>query len=81
MPTVSENSQYLPEQDGAKNVFANTDDEAAQNLKRLGYQQELTRSRGLFHILFMLLAIIAVPFGLAAPIATSLVGGGPAVML
>ncbi|KAF8970649.1 amino acid transporter [Flammula alnicola] len=67
-PGLAEESRYV-------------DNDAAQNLKKLGYQQELTRSRGLFHILFMLLAIIAVPFGLAAPIATSLVGGGPAVML
>ncbi|KAF9562854.1 amino acid transporter [Agrocybe pediades] len=54
---------------------------AAQGLEKMGYQQELTRSRGLFHILFMLLAIIAVPFGLTAPIATSLVAGGPATIL
>ncbi|KAF9472632.1 amino acid transporter [Pholiota conissans] len=61
--------------------FGSVDKAAAQDLKKLGYQQELTRSRGLLHILFMLLAIIAVPFGLGAPIATSLVGGGPAVMI
>ncbi|KAG9308658.1 amino acid transporter [Chiua virens] len=35
----------------------------------------MTRTRGLFHILFMTLAIMAVPYGLAAPIATSLVAG------
>ncbi|KAF8154304.1 amino acid transporter [Crassisporium funariophilum] len=57
------------------------DDMAAQGLQKMGYQQELTRSRGLFHILFMTLAIMAVPFGLAAPIATSLIGGGPATMI
>ncbi|TFK36093.1 amino acid transporter [Crucibulum laeve] len=55
--------------------------DAAQGLEKLGYQQELTRRRGLFHILFMTLAIMAVPFGLAAPIATSLIGGGPATMV
>ncbi|KAF5376692.1 hypothetical protein D9615_007869 [Tricholomella constricta] len=43
-------------------------------LENLGYKQELSRSRGLFHILFMTLAIMAVPYGLSAPIATSLIG-------
>ncbi|KAF8994919.1 amino acid transporter [Cyathus striatus] len=75
------------------------DDElAAQGLEKLGYKQELTRRRGLAHILFMTLAIMAVrasfllldislynfpmaAFGLAAPIATSLIGGGPATMI
>ncbi|KAL9708748.1 hypothetical protein Ac2012v2_008128 [Leucoagaricus gongylophorus] len=56
-------------------------DEAAQDLKKLGYTQEMTRNRGLFHTLFMLMAIMAVPFGLATPIATSLTAGGPAVMV
>ncbi|KAI5825409.1 amino acid transporter [Schizophyllum commune Tattone D] len=50
------------------------------DLKKLGYEQELARSRGLPHILFMTLAIMAVPYGLAAPLATSLVAGGPASM-
>ncbi|KAI5888051.1 amino acid transporter [Schizophyllum commune H4-8] len=45
---------------------------AIHDLKELGYEQELVRSRGLPHILFTC--------GLAAPIATSLVGGGPASM-
>ncbi|KAL1682103.1 amino acid/polyamine transporter I [Schizophyllum commune] len=53
---------------------------AIHDLKELGYEQELVRSRGLPHILFMTLTILAVPCGLAAPIATSLVGGGPASM-
>ncbi|PPR02582.1 hypothetical protein CVT24_002154 [Panaeolus cyanescens] len=57
----------------------NQDDQSAiEGLKKLGYKQELKRSRGLFHILF---TIIAVPFGLSAPLATSLVGGGPATIL
>ncbi|KAG1744626.1 amino acid transporter [Suillus paluster] len=42
-------------------------------LENLGYKQEMTRSRGLVHILFT--------YGLSAPIATSLVGGGPVVMI
>lgn len=54
---------------------------ARDDLQKLGYTQEMSRSRGLPHILFMTLAIMAVPYGLAAPIATSLVGGGPAVMI
>ncbi|KAG1804585.1 amino acid transporter [Suillus variegatus] len=58
---------------------------ARVGLEKLGYKQEMTRSRGLVHILFsdstIQLAIMAVPYGLAAPIATSLVGGGPAVMI
>ncbi|KAL9708736.1 hypothetical protein Ac2012v2_008118 [Leucoagaricus gongylophorus] len=56
-------------------------DEAAQDLQKLGYTQEMTRNRGLFHILFMLLAIMAVPFALVTPIATSLSAGGPVVMV
>ncbi|KAF8130122.1 amino acid transporter [Boletus edulis] len=82
-----------------KDVF-DLDFAARQGLEKLGYTQELTRTRGLFHVLFMTLgssdacsrirkgtdmqvtlAIMAVPYGLAAPIATSLAGGGPAVML
>ncbi|KAF8575569.1 amino acid transporter [Ramaria rubella] len=54
---------------------------AEEGLKALGYDQELLRNRGLFHILFMSLAILAVPFGLSAPFATSLVGGGPATIV
>ncbi|KAG2145448.1 amino acid transporter [Suillus bovinus] len=46
---------------------------ARVGLEKLGYKQEMTRSRGLIHILFT--------YGLAAPIATSLIGGGPAVMI
>ncbi|KAJ7108061.1 amino acid transporter [Mycena crocata] len=56
-------------------------DYAAADLQKLGYKQEMTRSRGLSHILFMTLAIMAVPYGLAAPIATSLVAGGPATII
>ena len=44
-PTVSENSHYLAGQGGDGKVFGDDDDEAAQNLKKLGYQQELTRVR------------------------------------
>ncbi|KAI6099975.1 hypothetical protein EV401DRAFT_2081217 [Pisolithus croceorrhizus] len=70
---------------------------AREDLQKLGYAQEMSRSRGLLHILFMTLAIMAVrgspllsnetlpncstAYGLAAPIATSLVGGGPVVMV
>ncbi|KAF8651062.1 hypothetical protein AX16_004925 [Volvariella volvacea WC 439] len=62
--------------------LANTQDELAiQDLQDLGYKQELSRSRGLFHILFMTLTIMAVPFGVSAPIATSLIGGGPATII
>ncbi|KAG2039413.1 amino acid transporter [Suillus americanus] len=46
---------------------------ARVGLEKLGYKQEMTRSRGLVHILFT--------YGLAAPIATSLIGGGPAVII
>ncbi|KAG2068359.1 amino acid transporter [Suillus decipiens] len=46
---------------------------ARAGLEKLGYKQEMTRSRGLVQILFT--------FGLVAPIATSLVGGGPAVII
>ncbi|KIY52496.1 amino acid transporter [Fistulina hepatica ATCC 64428] len=49
------------------------DSSAVEDLKKLGYEQELTRARGLSHILFT--------YGLAAPIATSLVSGGPATMI
>ncbi|TFK36090.1 amino acid transporter [Crucibulum laeve] len=54
---------------------------AAQKLEQLGYQQELKRSRGLIHTLFMNSRSISIAFGLTAPIATSLVGGGPATMI
>ncbi|KAG1733499.1 amino acid permease-domain-containing protein [Suillus lakei] len=46
---------------------------ARAGLEKLGYKQEMTRSRGLVHIVFT--------FGLTSTIATSLVGGGPAVMI
>ncbi|KAI0034837.1 amino acid/polyamine transporter I [Vararia minispora EC-137] len=51
----------------------NEDLRASEGLEKLGYKQELSRSRGLMHILFT--------YGLAAPIATSLIGGGPATMI
>ncbi|KAJ7582515.1 amino acid transporter [Mycena floridula] len=52
-------------------MTANIVDEiAGQDLRKLGYKPEMSRSRGLFHILFT--------FGLAAPFATGLIGGGPA---
>ncbi|KAJ7769666.1 amino acid transporter [Mycena maculata] len=58
------------------------DSYAAADLQKLGYKQEMTRSRGLFHILFSTSAVIfASPYGLAAPIATSLVAGGPATII
>ncbi|KAL1741289.1 amino acid/polyamine transporter I [Schizophyllum fasciatum] len=65
---------------------------AVHDLKELGYEPELIRSRGLPHILFSAssrLRLVAlttltpyavVACGLAAPIATSLIGGGPATM-
>lgn len=54
---------------------------ANEDLQMMGYKQEMSRSRGLSHILFMTLAILAVPYGLAAPIATSLIGGGAATII
>ncbi|KAJ6492784.1 amino acid transporter [Mycena vitilis] len=54
---------------------------AGADLQKLGYKEEMTRSRGLFHVLFMTLAIMAVPYGLAAPIATSLAAGGPVTII
>ncbi|KAJ3506515.1 hypothetical protein NLJ89_g6827 [Agrocybe chaxingu] len=87
-------------------IISDVDDTSSdivvQGLKKLGYQQELTRaviqhvSTVLLGLIVPLLdegifgyslvfdssaAITAVPFGLGAPIATSLVGGGPAVIL
>ncbi|EIW60115.1 amino acid transporter [Trametes versicolor FP-101664 SS1] len=60
-------------------VFA--DVREVDDLKKLGYEQELARSRGLPHILFSAFAILAsFPYGLGAPIATSLVAGGPVPM-
>ncbi|RDB17717.1 Choline transport protein [Hypsizygus marmoreus] len=61
--------------------YVQTDVVAVHDLEQLGYKQELVRTRGLFHILFMTLAIMAVPYGLSAPIATSLIGGGPATII
>ncbi|KAJ7607584.1 amino acid transporter [Roridomyces roridus] len=69
-------------EDDTKNLKATRQhSDAAADLQKMGYKQEMTRSRGLSHILFMTLAIMAVPYGLAAPIATSLVAGGPATMI
>ncbi|KAL1741306.1 amino acid transporter [Schizophyllum fasciatum] len=52
------------------------------DLRKLGYEQELTRSRGLPHILFSAFFYLcrSSPYGLGAPLATSLVAGGPASM-
>ncbi|KAM6493013.1 amino acid transporter [Amanita muscaria] len=50
-------------------------------LQELGYKQELPRTRGLFHILFMTISIMAVPYAIASPIATCLIGGGPVTMV
>jgi len=68
-------------QSSAQMQSGSRDDLVVQGLQEMGYQPELTRSRGLFHILFMTLAIMAVPYGLSAPIATSLIGGGPATII
>ncbi|KAF9529855.1 amino acid transporter [Crepidotus variabilis] len=54
-------------------------DIAKHGLKEMGYKQELTRTRGLFHILFNRTLFSA--FGLAAPFATGLIGGGPATLI
>ncbi|KAI6042375.1 amino acid transporter [Pisolithus marmoratus] len=54
---------------------------AREDLQKLGYTQEMSRSRGLLHILFSKSLSACMAYGLAAPIATSLVGGGPAVMV
>ncbi|KAF9228213.1 amino acid transporter [Gyrodon lividus] len=56
---------------GTKAVL-DVDQPARRGLEQLGYSQAMTRTRGLFHVLFT--------HGLAAPIATSLVGEGPVVM-
>ncbi|KAL0574081.1 hypothetical protein V5O48_007866 [Marasmius crinis-equi] len=53
---------------------------ADESLMKLGYQQEMQRTRNLWQTLFMSLAILAIPFGLATTISTGLVGGGPATM-
>ncbi|KAL1720182.1 amino acid permease-domain-containing protein [Schizophyllum commune] len=53
---------------------------AIHDLNELGYEQELVRTRGLPHILFSTSEDTDIACGLAAPIATSLVGGGPASM-
>ncbi len=45
MAIISEKSHYSSDQGGDGKVFGDADDEAAQNLKKLGYQQELTRVR------------------------------------
>ncbi|KAG1869473.1 amino acid transporter [Suillus subalutaceus] len=52
---------------------------ARAGLEKLGYKQEMTRKLNASQP--VTLAIMAVPFGLTSPIATSLVGGGPVVMI
>ncbi|KAF9458116.1 amino acid permease-domain-containing protein [Collybia nuda] len=68
-------------QAGAGLEHASDHDQVVENLEKLGYKQELVRTRGLSHALFMTLSIMAVPYGLSAPIATSLIGGGPATII
>ncbi|KAH0580048.1 hypothetical protein H2248_002862 [Termitomyces sp. 'cryptogamus'] len=53
----------------------------AQGLQKLGYKPALPRSRGLFHVLFMTLAIMSVPYGLSTLFVSSLTLGGPVVMI
>ncbi|KAG1744623.1 amino acid transporter [Suillus paluster] len=52
---------------------------ARTGLEKLGYKQEMTRKLNVSQQ--VTLAIMAVPYGLAAPIATSLVAGGPVVII
>ncbi|KAG1844723.1 amino acid transporter [Suillus subluteus] len=52
---------------------------ARAGLEKLGYKQEMTRKLNASQQ--VTLAIMAVPFGLTSPIATSLVGGGPVVII
>ncbi|KAJ8073084.1 hypothetical protein PM082_019952 [Marasmius tenuissimus] len=56
------------------------DRRAVEGLEKLGYQQAMKRSRNLWHILFMSLAIMAVPLATSTTIATGLIGGGPATV-
>ncbi|KIK57873.1 hypothetical protein GYMLUDRAFT_262748 [Collybiopsis luxurians FD-317 M1] len=62
-------------------VINDNDPTAAAKLKLLGYDQQLTRTRGIFNLLFMILAIIGLPAAMITPLATSLICGGPATML
>ncbi|KAG6866307.1 hypothetical protein C0993_007606, partial [Termitomyces sp. T159_Od127] len=71
-------SAFASEDGGSDSSMSDID---AKGLEKLGYKQELSRSRGLFHVLFMTLAIMSVPYGLATLIGTSLILGGPAVMI
>ncbi|KAI6102824.1 amino acid transporter [Pisolithus sp. B1] len=48
-----------------------------EDLQKLGYAQEMSR----FHSCFSTLPYCSTAYGLAVPIATSLVGGGPVVMV
>ncbi|KAF9262082.1 hypothetical protein L218DRAFT_960703 [Marasmius fiardii PR-910] len=48
------------------------DRRANEGLQKLGYQQEMKRSRGLWHILFMSLAIMAVREQTYFPVAFTL---------
>ncbi|KAJ7191554.1 amino acid transporter [Mycena pura] len=77
MPLADDLSTASPSQEPTSRL----DSHAAADLQKLGYTQEMTRTRGLSHMLFMTLAIMAVPYGLSAPIATSLVAGGPATII
>ncbi|KAI0318741.1 amino acid/polyamine transporter I [Amylostereum chailletii] len=62
--------------------ISDADATAREALEKLGYKQELSRSRGLFHILFTILIYVwTSAYALAAPFATFLIGGGPATII
>ncbi|KAG9217802.1 hypothetical protein CCMSSC00406_0005172 [Pleurotus cornucopiae] len=79
-----------PDAESGKSQSSMTQSDSADNF---GYKQELRRNRGLAHMLFIASlsiseytptlppAIIAVPYGLTAPIATTFVNGGPVTMI
>jgi amino acid transporter len=43
---------------------------------RIGYNAQLTKNRSLFSILGMVLAIVAVPYGIGGPLMSTIYGGG-----
>ncbi|ORY22191.1 amino acid/polyamine transporter I [Naematelia encephala] len=55
--------------------------QAAANLERLGYKQELKRRMGFSHMLGMLVSLLATPFALGSTMYNAIIGGGPAPMI
>lgn len=67
--TDAENQEDLKQQNGANGEV--------EQLRRLGYRQEMSRNRSVFTLLFQMLSIAAIPYCEGSALINAIYGGGP----